>query len=121
MLFKLGDTAVGVATARALGHIAVPNPVFSTNAPDPGSSYASYRVYNIENHQPVESMISIRAIESALGLEAKKSFLPMQNGDVVVAHADVGALKQDLGFEPKAPLAESVVNWVAWYRYRTVR
>ena len=110
----IDDIAEG--TVRALDHIAEPNPAFDTDAPDPGSSYAPYRVYNIGNHQPVELMTFIQTIESALGVEAKKNFLPMQAGDVVATYADVAALVQDVGFEPKTPLTEGIARWVAWYR-----
>ena len=108
------DIAEG--TVRVLDRIATPNPDFDTDAPDPGSSYAPFRVYNIGNHEPVELMTFIGTIEQALGLEAKKNFLPMQNGDVVATYADVEALKQDVGYEPRTPLAFGVDRWVAWYR-----
>jgi UDP-glucuronate 4-epimerase len=96
--------------------VAAPNPGFSTNAPDPSSSYAPYRVYNIGNHTPVELMTFIQTIESALGIEAKMNFLPMQNGDVVATYADVEDLKRDVGFEPKTSLAEGISRWVEWFR-----
>jgi len=109
----IDDIAEG--TVRALDHIAVPNPAFDTNAPEPGSSYAPYRVYNIGNHQPVELMTFIQTIEAVLGLEAKKNFLPMQNGDVVATYADVEALKKEVGFEPKTPLPHGITQFVGWY------
>ncbi len=109
----IDDIAEG--TVRVLDRIAAPNPAFDTACPDPGSSYAPYRVYNIGNHQPVELMTFIQTIESALGIEAKKNFMPMQAGDVVATWADVEALRQDVGFEPKTPLAEGIVHWVRWY------
>ncbi len=108
------DIAEG--TVRVLDRVATPNPDFTTDAPDPGTSYAPYRVYNIGNHQPVELMTFIRTIEDALGQEARKNFLPMQPGDVVATYADVEDLKRDVGFEPKTPLAEGIANWAAWYR-----
>ena len=110
----IDDIAEG--TVRVLDGIAAPNPAFSTDAPDPSSSYAPYRVYNIGNHQPVELMTFIQTIESALGLEAKKSFLPMQNGDVVATYADVEALKRHVGFEPKTSLVAGIARWTDWYR-----
>ena len=104
-----------------LDKIAAPNPAFTTDAPDPGSSYAPYRVYNIGNHTPVELMAFIGTIEKALGLEAKKNFLPMQNGDVVATYADVEGLKRDVGFEPKMSLTDGIERWVTWYRtYQSV-
>ena len=110
----IDDIAEG--TVRVLDRIATPNPAFSTDAPDPSSSYAPYRVYNIGNHQPIELMTFIQTIESALGLEAKKNFLPMQNGDVVATYADVEALKRDVGFEPKTSLVTGIARWTDWYR-----
>ncbi len=110
----IDDIAEG--TVRVLDRIAAPNPTFSTDAPDPGSSYAPYRVYNIGNHQPVELMTFIQTIEQALGQEAVKNFLPMQPGDVVATYADVEDLKRDVGFEPKTALADGIARWVAWYR-----
>jgi UDP-glucuronate 4-epimerase len=110
----IDDIAQG--TVRVLDRIATPNPAFDTNAPDPGSSYVPYRVYNIGNHEPVELMTFIGTIEQALGKEAKKNFLPMQDGDVVATFADVEALKQDVGYEPRTPLAWGIGRWVEWYR-----
>ena len=109
------DIAEG--TVRVLDKIAAPDPTFSTDAPDPGSSYAPYRVYNIGNHTPVELMDFIGTIEKSLGIEAKKNFLPMQDGDVVATYADVEDLKRDVGFEPKTPLADGIGHWIKWYTY----
>jgi UDP-glucuronate 4-epimerase len=108
------DIAEG--TVRVLDRIPAGNPEFSTDAPDPGSSYAPYKVYNIGNHQPVELMTFIKTIEDALGQEAKKNFLPMQPGDVVATYADVEDLKRDVGFEPKTRLQDGIAKWVAWYQ-----
>lgn len=108
------DIAEG--TVRVLDHIPTGNPTFSTDVPDPGSSYAPYKVYNIGNHQPVELMTFIRIIEDALGQEAKKNFLPMQPGDVVATYADLEDLKRDVGFEPKTSLVEGISKWVHWYK-----
>lgn len=114
----IDDIAEG--TVRVLDCIAAPNAAFSTDAPDPGSSYAPYRVYNIGNHQPVELMTFIQTIEQALGQEAVKNFLPMQPGDVVATYADVEDLRRDVGFEPKTALADGIARWVAWYRQHGV-
>jgi UDP-glucuronate 4-epimerase len=110
----IDDIVEGVV--RVLDHVATPNPAFSTDAPDPGSSYAPYRVYNIGNHEPVELMAFIETIERAAGKIAVKNFLPMQAGDVVATYADVAALKNAVGFEPSTPLAEGIEKFVAWYR-----
>ncbi len=110
----IDDIAEG--TVRVLDRIAQADPAFDTNAPDPSASYAPFKVYNIGNHQPVELMTFIKTIEDALGKEAKKNFLPMQDGDVVATYADVEELKRDVGFEPKTPLAEGIARWAEWYR-----
>lgn len=102
-------------TVRVLDRIATPNPGFNADAPDPGTSYAPYRVYNIGSHQPVELMTFIKTIEDSLGREAKKNYLSMQPGDVVATFADVEDLKRDVGFEPKTELAMGVANWIEWY------
>lgn len=110
----IDDIAEG--TVRALDRIAAPNPDFDAAAPDAGSSRAPYRVYNIGNHQPVELMAFIGTIERALGMEAKKNFLPMQAGDVPATYADVADLARDTGFAPKTPLADGIERWAAWFR-----
>ncbi|HRH81862.1 MAG TPA: NAD-dependent epimerase [Thiobacillaceae bacterium] len=110
----IDDIAEG--TVQVLDRIAAPNPEFATDDPDPGTSYAPYRVYNIGNHQPVALMTFIKTIEDALGREAQKNFLPMQPGDVVATYANVDDLKRDVGFEPKTPLADGIGRWVEWYR-----
>ncbi len=108
------DIAEG--TVRSLDTVPIGNPAFSTGDPDPGSSYAPYKIYNIGNHQPVELMTFIKTIEGALGQEAKKNLLPMQPGDIVATYADIEDLKCDIGFEPITQLEEGVAKWVAWYR-----
>lgn len=113
----IDDIAEG--TVRILDRIAAPHPEYDNDHPDPASSYAPFRVYNIGNHQPVELMTFILTIENALGQEAKKNFLPMQNGDVVATYADVEALKQDVGFVPKTTLVDGIANWAAWYKSYT--
>lgn len=115
----IDDIAEG--TVRVLDRIATPDPHYSNDRPDPATSYAPFRVYNIGNHTPVELMTFIGTIEGALGIEARKNFLPMQNGDVVATYADVEALKQDVGFEPRTPLGEGIQKWVEWYKKYTGR
>ena len=110
----IDDIVEGVV--RVLDHIATPNPDFRTDAPDPSTSYAPYRLYNIGNHEPIELMTFIETIERAAGKPAMKIFQPMQAGDVVATYADVTALKDAVGFEPKTPLAEGIEKFVAWYR-----
>jgi UDP-glucuronate 4-epimerase len=110
----IDDIAEG--TVRVLDRIAAPDPNYDNDRPDPGSSYAPFKVYNIGNHEPVELMTFIKTIEDALGKEAKKNFLPMQNGDVVATYADVTALTRDVGFQPSTPLADGIARWAEWYR-----
>lgn len=89
---------------------------WDSNNPDPGSSSAPYRVYNIGNSKPIQLMDFINAIENEIGVESKKEFLPMQQGDVFQTYADTNALHNDLGFMPKTDLTEGVKKTVEWYR-----
>ena len=109
------DIAEG--TVRALDHVPqrTQRPADARNL-QPGSSDAPYRVYNIGNHQPVELMDFIGTLERALGREAVKNFKPMQPGDVEATYADTEALRRDVGFEPRTPLAEGLGRWADWYR-----
>ncbi len=108
------DIAAG--TVKALDRVATPNPDFNSDAPDPASSYAPFRIYNIGNHQPIELLSFVKTLESALGIEAEKRLLPMQPGDVVATWADVEDLRRDVGFEPATSLEYGISKWVAWYR-----
>ena len=110
----VGDIADG--TVKALDHIATPCAEFDSLHPDPATSFAPYRVYNIGNHQPVELMTFIETIEKSLGREAKKNFLPMQAGDVPATYADIDDLRRDVGFEPKTSLSEGIARWATWFR-----
>jgi UDP-glucuronate 4-epimerase len=111
------DIAEG--TVRALDRIATSSAAFDSAHPDPASSFAPYKVYNIGNHQPVELMHFIESIEQALGQQAKKNFLPMQAGDVQATYADVEDLRRDVGFEPKTALSEGIARWASWFREYT--
>jgi UDP-glucuronate 4-epimerase len=93
-----------------------PNPDWNTDAPDPATSSAPYRVYNIGNNSPVELMDFIAAIEKAIGREAKKVFLPRQPGDVPKTFANVDDIVRDIGFRPSTPITEGVARFVDWYR-----
>lgn len=108
------DIAEG--TVRVLDQPARPDPTYDNARPDPASSTAPYRVYNIGNHTPIALMDFIGTLERALGREAVKNFLPMQPGDVVATCADVSDLQRDVGFEPSTPLQQGLERWVAWYR-----
>jgi UDP-glucuronate 4-epimerase len=91
------------------------NKTWSGEDPDPGSSYAPYKVYNIGNSSPVELMDYIGALEKALGIEAKKNMLPLQPGDVPATYADVTDLIRDTGYKPNTPVEQGVKNFVDWY------
>lgn len=84
--------------------------------PDPGTSQAPYRVYNIGNNSPVDLMRFIEVIEDILGKKAEKNLLPMQPGDVYATYADVDALMQDVGFKPATSIEDGIARFVAWYR-----
>jgi len=101
---------------RLLDHLPEPNPHWRGDNPDPGTSPAPYRIYNIGNNNPVKLMDFIAAIEAALGQEAEKEMLPIQPGDVPSTYADVDALEQAVGFRPSTPLKTGVERFIAWYR-----
>lgn len=108
------DVVEGVI--RTLDRPAKPNPDWNSDEPDPGTSSAPYRLYNIGNNTPVDLMAFIRTIERCLGREAEKRFLPIQPGDVPDTYADVSALAADVGYRPSTPIAEGVARFIAWYR-----
>jgi UDP-glucuronate 4-epimerase len=95
---------------------AEPDPAWSGDRSDPGTSKAPYRLYNIGNHQPVELMHVIATLERALGVEAVKEMLPMQPGDVPATCADVDDLARDVGFAPATPIEEGIARFVRWYK-----
>jgi UDP-glucuronate 4-epimerase len=110
----IDDIVEGVV--RCCDRAAVPNPQWRGDAPDPATSAAPYRLYNIGNHTPVKLLDYIACIEKATGKTAKKNMLPMQPGDVPDTFADVDALKADVGFEPRTPIDVGVARFVEWYR-----
>jgi len=110
----IDDIVEGVL--RTADKIAAPNPDWSGATPDPATSTAPYRLYNIGNNNPVALMDFIATIEKALGREAKKVFLPLQPGDVAETFADVDDLVRDVGFKPATPLDEGIARFVSWYR-----
>jgi UDP-glucuronate 4-epimerase len=110
----IDDVAEGVI--RVLDRPPQADPAFDKRAPDPATSWAPYRVFNIGNHQPVELMAYIEALEQALGKTAQKNFLPLQDGDVPATHADTAELERATGFSPATPVAEGVRHFVDWYR-----
>src|SRR5690606_33448651 len=108
------DSVEGVV--RTADRPAPPDPSWSGAEPDPGTSSAPYRVYNIGNNQPVELLRMIEILEEALGRKAEKNLLPMQPGDVYATYADVEALERDVGFKPSTPLEVGLGRFVEWYR-----
>jgi UDP-glucuronate 4-epimerase len=93
-----------------------PNPEWSGERPDPGTSLAPYRLYNIGNHTPVKLMYLIRVLEGCLGRKAKMQLMPMQPGDVRATYADVDDLAREVGFSPHTPIEVGVERFVGWYR-----
>ncbi len=110
----IDDIVEGVV--RVLARLPEPNPGWNSDAPDPGSSYARYRIYNIGNNQPVELTRFIEVIEEAVGKKAKKEMMDMQPGDVPATFADIDDLARDVGFSPATPIEEGVGRFVEWYR-----
>jgi UDP-glucuronate 4-epimerase len=110
----IDDIVEGIV--RVMGNTPKPDAAWSSDRPDPSSSFAPYRLYNIGNNQPVALMDFIATIEEHLGRQAQKLFLPMQAGDVPATFADVDALIADAGFKPTTPIKEGIGRFVAWYR-----
>jgi UDP-glucuronate 4-epimerase len=109
----IADIAEGVV--RALDRVATANEGWNSDAPDPATSSAPYRLYNIGNQKPVELMRYIEVLETCLGREAKKNLLPLQAGDVPDTWADVEDLVTDVGYRPSTPVEVGVKNFVDWY------
>jgi len=107
------DIAEGVV--RAAERIAQPDPRWDSNAPDPASSFAPFRIYNIGNNDPVELMRYIEVIEECLGRKAQKNFLPMQLGDVPDTFADIEDLVQEVGYRPATSVEVGVRKFVEWF------
>ncbi len=107
------DIAEGIV--RALDHVAEPNPSWSSDDPDAGTSFAPYRLYNIGNQKPIDLMHYIGVLEQCLGREAEKNLLPMQAGDVPDTWADVEDLVTDVGYRPSTSVEEGVQRFVDWY------
>ena len=101
---------------RILDRPASPNPDWNSNNPDPASSSAPYRVYNIGNNNPVELMDYIEALETSLGKTAEKELLPLQPGDVPDTYADVDDLVEEFGYKPSMSVKQGVENFAVWYR-----
>jgi UDP-glucuronate 4-epimerase len=110
----IDDIVEGVV--RVTQKTAVPNPSWSSDKPDPGSSYAPFRIYNIGNHKPVELLHLIEILEDSLGRKAERKLLPLQPGDVLATYADVDDLTRDVDFKPVTPIETGLRRFVEWYR-----
>jgi UDP-glucuronate 4-epimerase len=110
----IDDIVEGIV--RLIDKIPERNISWDGDKPDPGTSLAPYRIYNIGNNQPVELMAFIEAIEKAVGKQAKKEFLPLQAGDVPVTYADVDDLMRDVGFKPNTSVQDGIGKFVEWYK-----
>ncbi len=110
----IDDIVEGVV--RTMDHTATINPEWSGEQPDPGTSAAPYRLYNIGNNNPVELMYLIEVLEKTLGKTAEKQMMPIQPGDVPETYADVEALVADVGFKPATSIEDGVARFVEWYR-----
>ena len=110
----IDDIVTGIE--RLIPAIPEGNKAWSGDHPDPGTSFAPYRIFNIGNNSPVELMEFIEAIESALGKKAEKNFMPLQPGDVPATYADVKDLMDVVDFKPYTSIKEGVGRFVEWYR-----
>ena len=110
----VADIVEGVV--RASDRPPTADATWNSDTPDPASSNAPYRLYNIGNNQPVELMRYIEVLEACLGRKAEKNFLPLQVGDVPATWANIEALQQDVGYTPATPVEEGIAQFVNWYK-----
>ncbi|NNF60725.1 MAG: NAD-dependent epimerase [Gammaproteobacteria bacterium] len=110
----IDDIAAGVVAVA--DKVPAPDGDWSGVSPDPGSSFAPYRIYNIGNQQPVELLRYIEVLEQCLGCKAEMNLLPMQPGDVPDTYADVEDLARDVGYRPATPIEAGIARFVDWYR-----
>jgi UDP-glucuronate 4-epimerase len=104
------------AVVRLVDHVPAGNPKWSGENPEPGSSAAPWRVYNIGNNNPVDLLDLVRHLEDAIGAKAKRELVPMQPGDVSATYAEVDDLVREVGFKPATPIADGIARFVEWYR-----
>jgi len=110
----IDDIVEGIA--GVMGKLPEPNPDWSSDDPDPGTSYTGYRIYNIGNNNPVELTEFIATIEENLGRKAKKEYVDLQPGDVPATYADIDDLSRDVGFVPRTSIETGIKHFIAWYR-----
>jgi UDP-glucuronate 4-epimerase len=101
---------------RVLKKVPQPDPNWKSDAPDPASSNAPYRLYNIGHNDPVELLRFVEILETELGRKALKELLPMQPGDVPATYADIDDLTRDVDFRPATPIADGISRFIEWYR-----
>jgi len=110
------------SVSRLIPKIAQPNNNWDGMTPDPGTSFAPYRIFNIGNNNPVELMRFIEVIEEKLGRKAIKNLLPLQDGDVPATYADVDDLMREVDFKPSTPIEVGIGNFIDWYvKYYNVK
>lgn len=110
----IDDIVEGIV--RVTKKLPEPNPLWSGDNPDPGTSYAPYRIYNIGNHNPVQLLEFIQEIEKAIGKKAIKRYMALQPGDVLETYADIDDLVKDVGFKPSTRLSDGIRSFVDWYQ-----
>ncbi len=110
----IDDIVEGIV--RVTDRTATANPEWTGMTPDPGTSFAPWKVYNIGNNQPVELLYFIETVEKCLGKTAVKNLLPLQSGDVPATFANVDDLMSDTGFKPATPIEDGIARFVEWYR-----
>lgn len=110
----IDDIVEGIV--RVMDRTPAPDPAWEGNHPDPATSFAPYKIYNIGNNQPVALLDFIATLEKSLGKKAKLNLLPMQPGDVPATYANVDDLMADVGFKPATPIEEGIRRFVDWYR-----
>ena len=110
----IDDIVEGVV--RTMQRIPLPNPSWDKQHPDPASSYAPYKIYNIGNNKPTELMEFIKELEKALGKKPEYNMLPLQPGDVIETYADIDDLTRDVGFKPSTTIQEGLPKFVDWYK-----
>lgn len=110
----VGDIVEGIT--RALDIVATPSPDWDAGNPDPATSNAPYRVYNIGSNNPMNLSRYIEVLEETLGIQAERNLLPLQPGDVPDTYADVDDLIRDVGYKPDTPIETGIAEFVAWYK-----
>jgi len=110
----IDDIVEGVI--RTLDKVAEPDPQWHGDEPEPSTSQAPYRLYNIGSNSPVDLLRYIEILEDCLGKKAEKNLLPLQPGDVPDTYANVDTLVNDTGYKPAMPIEQGIANFVEWYR-----